>query len=97
MRIGAQRWRLRRGSLIELGDVYGVTVERELRITLSDRQAAAQLRETVLHELLHAIWSKVPLDQDDAEQERIIGSLSPWLLGVLRDNPELVAFLLAGK
>lgn len=56
-------------------------------------------RETMLHEALHAIWNQTLLDklypdeEPDSPGEAIISTLAPRLLAVLRDNPQLVAYL----
>ena len=49
------------------------------------------LRETVLHEMLHAVCEHTGLDPD--EHETIIRSISPLLLHVLRNNPKFVQWL----
>lgn len=97
VRIGPHRWRIKRSAIDADPDLYGRTVERRLTILLAPGSAPSQLRDTLVHELLHAIWSQCALGDltDDDGQERVVGSLAPWLLGALRDNPELVAFLTA--
>lgn len=49
------------------------------------------LRETILHEVLHAVCEHSGLDPDD--HETIIRSISPLILHVLRQNPEFVRWL----
>ena len=51
------------------------------------------LRETVLHEVLHAVCEHSGLDPDD--HETIIRSISPLILHMLRENPKFVAWLVA--
>jgi hypothetical protein len=50
------------------------------------------LRETILHEMLHAICEHSGLDPD--EHETIIRSISPLILHVLRENPKFVSWLI---
>jgi len=58
-----------------------------------------QEQDTVLHELLHAIWrqthldTKYPDEDADSKGELIIQTLAPRLLALIRDNPKLVAYL----
>lgn len=58
-------------------------------------------RDTLLHELLHAIWNQTVLvkkynDADaDSEGELIIAELAPRILELLRRNPDLVRYLLS--
>jgi len=49
------------------------------------------LRETLLHEMLHAVCEHTGLDPD--QHETIIRSISPLLLHLLRENPKMVAWL----
>lgn len=52
--------------------------------------------DTLLHEILHACWNQTPLrERDEDDEERTVTALTPLLLGVLRDNPDLVAYLTA--
>lgn len=73
---------------------YGVTKVADTLIYLNTKQSAGQLRESMLHELLHAILSYAPQPLTYDDEERLCRSLSPWLLMTLRDNPDLVKFLL---
>ena len=49
------------------------------------------LRETLLHEVLHAVCEHSGLDPDD--HETIIRSISPLILHMLRENPKFVGWL----
>lgn len=58
------------------------------------------LRETLLHEILHAIWWHMglrdnPVKHDDAEvnEEEMILRVSHGLLTVQQDNPDLMRYL----
>ena len=54
-------------------------------------------RDVLIHELLHAILSNAGTDQDGDEArkatEAFIERVSAGLLGVIRDNPDLIAYL----
>ena len=77
----------------------GRTHKRKQVIQIEPTQGAGSRRDTLLHESLHALLHESGgtklLDVDDDAEERLIRLLSPWLLMLLRDNPDLVAFLLA--
>ena len=92
LRIGGQDWTV---QLRSLADRYGETAKRRLRITLARGQAPGHMRDTLLHEVLHAAWSVNPPLDDEDQEERVVAALAPWLLLALRDNPDLVAFLTA--
>lgn len=75
--------------------------EKNLRITLDPTLPPGMARATLLHEVLHAVTAlttlaKIVVDTDPEEtDERIVGILEMPLLAVLRDNPQLVAYLTA--
>lgn len=62
---------------------------RRLRIEVRADQADGSKRDTVLHEVLHAIHSLLGMEVE----ESLVHALTPVLLDVLRANPELVSFL----
>lgn len=51
------------------------------------------LRETILHEMLHAVCEHSGLDPDD--HETIIRSISPLILHMLRENPKFTEWLVS--
>ena len=80
-------------------NVVGVCLNDDARIILDPGLADTMKRETLLHELLHAVWYQTPLDRrydDDAPDsvgEEIVYTLASRLLSLLRDNPKLVEYL----
>lgn len=60
--------------------------------------------ETLLHEVLHALFDATGVGGGDGDEtlldrdaeERLIRQCSPMLLDLLRRNPDLVAYLTAG-
>ena len=80
-------------------DLLGETDDNNTVIKIRTKnQSIACQRDTLLHEAMHAIfWCSGMKNNEgfssDAE-ERIIRVLAPWLLALLRDNPDLLAFLL---
>lgn len=83
----------------ELDGTLGELRGAELELAVDPEQADDQLADTVLHELLHAVigqtslWSEGGPLTDPAVEEVVVAALTPWLLGIVRDNPDLVAFL----
>ena len=69
-------------------------------IVLQDNNSLDVERDTVLHELLHAIWQmtnltkRYPDQEEDSDGEKIIMDLSPRILELLQRNPALVRYLL---
>lgn len=80
---------------------YGVA---KIRLRLETSGHAIQedaLRETLLHEILHACWEQANLGgrgkiEDNELEELIVASLSFPLITVLQENPDVVEYLHAG-
>jgi len=57
--------------------------------------------DTVIHELLHAVWAQMSLsDLDEQLEERIVRALGTGLTGLYADNPKLLTYIqtaIAGK
>ena len=64
----------------------------ELRISVATAGARPVQRKSLLHEVIHACnW--ISGHDDTSSEEQFVRALAFPLLDVLRDNPELVAFL----
>lgn len=78
--------------------LYGKTRHKATQIVLCP-QSPASMRDSLLHEVMHAVFwgagGEKLLDLDKDAEERLVRLLSPWLLSLIRDNPELIAFLTA--
>ena len=68
--------------------VYGEVDERSATINLDVVASPEVVRDSILHEILHAIL--LMYDKDDEDLVRL---LAPMLLQVMRDNPKLVLAL----
>ena len=82
-------------SLSQAAGILGACGSDDTEIIYDPAQAGSILRETLLHEALHAVFSQTELDRvySDEEEERIVWSLAPRLLSLLRDNPRFVEWL----
>ena len=68
------------------------TYDQELsRILIKDGMSASSTRDTLMHELLHAILQHYEMDS-----EKIVRLMTPALIAILRDNPKLVRFFTEG-
>lgn len=104
LQVGPHRYRIvvDAGAASELSVDLGETSTVLARIVVHPGQARTQLRDTLLHEALHALLDTAGLTapgtyltlHDHDDQERLIASLSPLLLDTLRRNPALLTFLL---
>lgn len=80
------------------GDIlyYGRCMKPTCTIYLRPGLADCRLREVLVHELLHAAFDVTGLDQQEgANEEATVSALAYPILAILRDNPDLVAFLTA--
>lgn len=80
-------------------DLYGFTAHSFLEIAVSPDMADLMVRETVLHEVLHAVLYTTGISNRFSEnaEEHLVRALSPALFQMLRDNPQLVTYLVGSS
>lgn len=84
-------------DLIEDGTASGLCKPWKCSIRIGTDADIQQQRDTVLHEVFHAIFSETGLTQDfkdDDDEEKIVRRMATATLAILRENPRLVKFLL---
>lgn len=92
VRVGPHDIRFRQMEAAEEKDDFGYFKTDALEISLCKEYAAGTLAvDTVLHELLHAVWF-VALKETAAE-EHVCTVMATQLTQIIRDNPELIAWL----
>ena len=74
-------------------ELYGLTINRDHRIIVGTDQSDLASKDTLLHELLHAVMWTSGAFRHVGDEEQVVTVMATCLLGVLRDNPELVAHL----
>lgn len=75
--------------------VMGLTLSQKLRIMIKPGLIAAQSADTLWHEVKHAIVDLFDHSDHDAyDQEEWITKMTSLELMVLRENPDLVDYLL---
>lgn len=111
IKIGSQIWtveeRLKTTDGMLNDDSYGYTLQQSNLIVLDKGLPPSRKRQTLLHELLHAIRytsgsSGIKPNLEDVLPSEVItiwehyfiGIWEDGLLSVLRDNPALVSYLL---
>lgn len=73
---------------------YGCLSFKDQTIYLATNQKEDIIADTLLHEVLHAIWSTVGgWAYPEADEERIVSMLTGTLLDTLRRNRELTRYL----
>lgn len=97
VQVGPHRYRIRstgKATELALQGLMGQTDSRSNEILVSPDQSDGQQADTLLHEILHAAYDQTSLRRLDAEaEEAVVSALTPILLGVLRNNPEIVKVL----
>jgi hypothetical protein len=73
----------------------GETDTTQLQIMVDAELPSAQVRDTVPHEVLHAVTWTVGGWRKGDDEDGYIGRVTSILLDTLRRNPELVAYLMA--
>lgn len=106
IKIGTQIWEVTEQKRKHNSDfqdgTYGYTIDKDNTIVLDAEMAPSIRRVTLLHELLHAIryifggsYRPSKSTSYDEWEHYFIGIYEEPLLMVLKDNPELMEFLLA--
>ncbi len=106
IKIGSQIWEIseqkRKHNSEFLDGTYGYTVDKDNTIVLDAEMSNSIRRVTLLHELLHAVrfvfggsYKPPKTTTYDEWEHYFIGLYEEPLLMVLRDNPDVLVFLLA--
>jgi len=75
-------------------DDFGEYVNNENKILYNSKQTPPELVNTIIHELLHAIFEdRIVSLVSDKNEETIVNALANGLMSALVDNPELLNFL----
>lgn len=96
--IGNHVWKVKWRQIEDTGGtfLYGRTSPRTTTIEINDNGVSkSQQRDAVMHEIMHAVFSDIPLPwTDDFDSETVIRALTPGLLEALRRNPDVVDYIL---
>jgi hypothetical protein len=95
VQIGSYVFDVKLDSGLSRSNLLGETHTSDQKILVHPMQHPMMLKETVLHELLHACFGVSSLTHSfsDDDEERVVAILSPWVLMMMRDNPQLLAWL----
>ena len=75
------------------GEIFGDYSYINNLIRIEKTLTGGPLVDTVLHEILHAIWRLGQLNDVREAEERAVSVTASYLAQVIRDNPELIAWL----
>jgi hypothetical protein len=97
LRIGGMVWTVSIDPEVQDDGEAGTTVPFSQRIKLAPGQGPDYERDTLLHEVLHAVLFATNLRKMEGfgtqHEESVVLAMSPILLQVLRDNPRLLTYL----
>lgn len=81
----------------ERSDLLGRTEHRQTRILLRPDQSPSCMRDTLLHECLHAVFEMtgIATEVGPDDEEKFVRRLTPAILDMLRSNAPLLACLVA--
>jgi hypothetical protein len=72
----------------------GVCLYSHQRIYLTPNMKHQNASDTLLHEVLHAIWNESGLDHIiDLNEETIVRTFATWLRMVVTQNPQFLEFI----
>ena len=99
VRVGAHVYDIEWDHDLAQFNAAGVTNNDTLKIGVDQKNALPVQQETMVHELLHAVWNqtslrtRIPDADTDSPGEAAIQDLAPVLYALLRDNPEVVKWV----
>lgn len=62
------------------------------RIAIQNGQHPVEEADTVLHEILHAVWYCMSVAEGGADEEAVVRRLASGMLAVFMDNPHLLQY-----
>lgn len=74
-------------------EIFGDFSYINSRIRIEENLKGSALVDTVLHEILHAIWKLGQLKDKREDEERAVAIMATYLTQVLRDNPKMLTWL----
>lgn len=82
-------------DMASVDDAVGKCKPEACQIWIAKDQHPQQHRDTLLHEILHGVWSEMGISEDvkEEQEETVVRRLGTGLLYVLRHNPELLELL----
>jgi len=75
------------------GEIFGDYSYINNLIRIEKTLTGGPFVDTILHEMLHAIWRLGQLKDVKETEERTVSVTASYLAQIIRDNPELIAWL----
>lgn len=77
-------------------EALGLYKQQEHIIAFRKNQNDREKSNTIIHEILHAIWFTQGLRNEDGAEERIVNTFANGICQVMRDNRRLMRILAQG-
>lgn len=97
IQVNGRTVKLRPRSAKQMPDAYGLWHERRNGIDYQTRLPLDIKRDTILHELMHAVRSLQGREYGGGVEEDYVRSLATGLIGVFDDNPEFAQWLITKR
>jgi len=91
IKIGPFIYSVVESRLASMNQKLGIYNSIEQQILIAKDQHPQSLVDTLLHECLHGITFHG--DKAFKDEEGIVRSLTPWLIQLIKDNPELIKLI----
>lgn len=96
VRINGEEFAIRYRKFLAKEKAVGLCRYQESRLEIATGQTEFNTRDTVLHEIIHAILVKQGHTGscfEDETEERYVNAIASGVIGVLQDNPEFAQWL----
>jgi hypothetical protein len=93
VKVGPHVYSIVRKSSSVMKNNLGLCDVDSLQIWIKQKMRKSKCQEILLHELLHSTVHPTSNNGDTMDEEKFVTVSAPVLLGVLRDNPDLVEYL----
>lgn len=94
VKIGTRTYTIKyQGTVVD--DCLGICYKDKRKIVIQTGQRPKTEFDTVLHEILHAIWHERKLEQTDEIEEKIVSGVASGLTNFFKQNPEFTENLMS--
>ena len=93
VRVNGRDYKIKVRAASALPDAYGQFNPEKTRIDLRKGQSDIELKDTLLHEIIHAVLHTQGREYAGDVEELFVRAIASGLVGVLQDNPWLAEWL----
>lgn len=93
VRVNGRDFKIKLKAASSMPEAYGHFIPEKTRIELRKGQSEIELKDTLLHEVAHAILHTQGREYAGDVEEMFVRALASGIVGVLQDNPWLATWL----